>query len=157
MPTIPEVLCVEFVVFTCIQGAVMSLLLAFKGFQAHNLDIKADRCLWLILIATVQSGIEGNRPVDTRSGMPDDLIERTRTWTLTENPDSSQYRSIRLPDTLPLNKVICTFIPLFIDCQLLYRLISVAAFRWLTSPVAASNSGGYIEPYIVETGVALQW
>jgi hypothetical protein len=105
----------------------------------------------------VQSGIEGNRPVDTRSGMPDDLIERTRTWTLAENPDYSQYRSIRLPDTLPLNKVICTFIPLFIDCQLLYRWISVAAFRWLTSPVSASNSGGYIEPYIVETGVALQW
>jgi hypothetical protein len=41
MPTIPEVLCVDFAVFTCIQGAVMSLLLAFKGLQAHNLDIKA--------------------------------------------------------------------------------------------------------------------
>jgi hypothetical protein len=157
MPTIPEVLCVDFAVFTCIQGAVMSLLLAFKGLQAHNLDTKADACLRLILIPTAQSGIEGNRTVDTKPRMPDDVIERTKTWKLTEITDSSQCRSIRLPDTLPLNKVICTFIPLFIDCQLLYRLISVAAFRWLTSPVAASNSGGYIEPYVVETVVALQW
>jgi hypothetical protein len=105
MPTVPEVLCVDFAVFTCIQGAVMSLLLAFKGLQAHNLDIKADACLWLILIPTVQSGIEGNRAVDTKPRMPDDVIERTKTWKLTEIIDSSQCRSIRLPDTLPLNKV----------------------------------------------------
>jgi hypothetical protein len=119
--------------------------------------MKADACLWLILIPTVQSGIEGNRTVDTKPRMPDDVIERTKTWKLTEITDSNQCRSIRLPDTLPLNKVSCTFIPLFIDCQWLYRLISIAAFRWLTSPVAAANSGGYIEPYIVETVVALQW
>ncbi|CAM6037067.1 unnamed protein product [Sphagnum compactum] len=52
-----------------------------------------------------RSGIEGNRTVDTKPRMPDDVIERTKTWKLTEITDSSQCRSIRLPDTLPLNKV----------------------------------------------------
>ncbi|KAH8952549.1 hypothetical protein BDL97_09G090800 [Sphagnum fallax] len=55
--------------------------------------------------AVSKSGIEGNRTVDTKPRMPDDVIERTKTWKLTEITDSSQCRSIRLPDTLPLNKV----------------------------------------------------
>ncbi|CAK9883179.1 unnamed protein product [Sphagnum jensenii] len=76
-------------------------------------------------VSNDHSGIEGNRPVDTRSGMPDDLIERTRTWTLTENPDSSQYHSIRLPDTLPLNKV----------SQLIYTNAGVALLALGTNAV----------------------
>ncbi|KAH9559782.1 hypothetical protein CY35_06G073900 [Sphagnum magellanicum] len=56
-------------------------------------------------VSNDHSGIEGNRPVDTKPRIPDEVIERTRSWKMTEITDASQCRSTRLPDTLPLNKV----------------------------------------------------
>jgi hypothetical protein len=71
------------------------------------------------MVATVQSGIEGNRPVDTKPRIPDEVIERTRSWKMTEITDASQCRSTRLPDTLPLNKVFTLFLPLLCLCSCL--------------------------------------
>ncbi|XP_024384334.1 protein TOPLESS-RELATED PROTEIN 2 isoform X3 [Physcomitrium patens] len=55
--------------------------------------------------AVSKSGMEGGRTPETKPRIPDEIPDRSKSWKLTEITEQNQCRTIRLPDSLPPNKV----------------------------------------------------